>query len=206
MTLPLPHRLTPAARGFTLIEVLVVVVILAILSSFALLNMNFDNRGKQIESLARQMAALISLASDESIYLQQELGLRFGETDFGFYRLVKPKREASQQDDQRAVTLGEEDAKPDKPSWQPVNNDPRLRSRPLPEDVEVLLEISGVEVVIEDPTDADIEAGKVKPQVLLLSNGEIMPDFSILLRDLDGDHAYTIASGVDVPVIVERVE
>lgn len=189
-----------------MIEVLVVVVILAILSSFALLNMNFDNRGKQIESLARQMAALISLASDESIYLQQELGLRFGETDFGFYRLVKPKREASQQDDQRAVTLGEEDAKPDKPSWQPVNNDPRLRSRPLPEDVEVLLEISGVEVVIEDPTDADIEAGKVKPQVLLLSNGEIMPDFSILLRDLDGDHAYTIASGVDVPVIVERVE
>lgn len=187
--------------GFTLIEVLVVVVILAILSSFAMLNMNFDNRAKQLEQQAQQIAALIELASDESIYLQKELGLRFGEEDFGFYQLDKsPPEEKSEDSDDSLET------KKKKPFWRAVTDDPRLRQRAMSEEIEVILEISGIEIVVENPSEEDLEANKVKPHIMMLSNGEIMPDFSITLLDVDGDNAWIIASGTDVPVTIERRE
>lgn len=187
-------------RGFTLIEVMAVVVILSILSSVALLNMNFDNKGRQVREQAQQLAALIELASDEAIYLQKELGLRFGEGEFVFYQLEKKTSQNSK------TTDSEESQQPKPPYWLPVKEDPRLRSRPLPEEMELELEISGVEVLVETPSETDTKEFKVKPQIMMLSNGEVIPDFSILLRDFDGEHEYTVASGVNVPVIVERVE
>lgn len=186
--------------GFTLIEVMAVVVILSILSSVALLNMNFDNKGRQVREQAQQLAALIQLASDEAIYLQKELGLRFGEGEFVFYQLEKKK---SQKVDNNESS---DSKQPKPPYWLPVNQDPRLRSRPIPEQMELELSISGVEVLVENPTATDVEELKVKPQIMMLSNGEVLPDFSILIRDIDGEHEYTVASGVYVPVIVERVE
>ena len=197
------HAARNRQRGFTLIELLAVVVILAILSSFALLNMNFDSRGKQLEELSRQMAALISLASDEAIYLQKELGLRFGEEDYGFYQLDKSPQE-TEGDEQQADSSQTEDAAKKKPQWREVTGDPRLRKRTLPEDIEIVLEISGIEIIIQEPTEEDREAGKVKPHLMMLSNGEIMPDFSITLLDELDDRAWIVASGTDVPVIVEQ--
>lgn len=192
----------PDQNGFTLIEMLAVVVILSILSSFALLNMNFDNKAKEIEEQARQIAALLELASDEAIYLQKELGLRFGDGEFEFYQLEK-NPEASAESDQNASMEKQKQAKP---YWLPVSGDQRLRKRTLPEGSRLELEITGVAVVIEEPTETDIEEQKVKPHIMMLSNGEILPDFVITLEDDEGKHGYTIASGTDVPVIVERLE
>lgn len=196
----MPHSNHVKQAGFTLIEVMAVVIILSILSSVALLNMNFDNKGRRVREQAQQLAALIQLASDEAIYLQKELGLRFGEGEFVFYQLEKKKAnktEANESDDSKQPKL---------PYWLPVNQDPRLRSRPISEQMELELSISGVEVLVENPTETDIKEYKVKPQIMMLSNGEVLPDFSILIRDIDGEHEYTVASGVTVPVIVERVE
>lgn len=187
-------------RGFTLIEVMAVVVILSILSSVALLNMNFDNKGRQVREQAQQIAALIELASDEAIYLQKELGLRFGEGEFVFYQLEKKKSKTTETSD------SSESSQPKPPYWLPVSDDPRLRARPLPDQMELELSISGVEVLVENPTETDTKEYKVKPQIMMLSNGELIPDFSIRIRDVDGEHEYTVASGVVLPVIVERVE
>ncbi len=195
-----PGLLKPKQSGFTLIEVMAVVVILSILSSVALLNMNFDNKGKQVREQAQQLAALIELASDEAIYLQKELGLRFGEGEFVFYQLEKKKGKIEETEDSA------DSKQPKPPYWLPVQNDARLRTRPISEQMEVELEISGVEVLIENPTETDTEEYKVKPQIMMLSNGEVIPDFSILIRDIDGEYEYTVASGVVVPVILERVE
>ncbi|MCB1753984.1 MAG: type II secretion system minor pseudopilin GspH [Gammaproteobacteria bacterium] len=189
-------------RGFTLIEMLAVVVILAILSSFALLNMNFDNKAKRVEEQANQLAALLELASDEAIYLQKELGLRFGEGQFEFYQLEKNSDETGQQ----TSNLPGEEQKKQKPYWLPVSGDQRLRKRELSEDMRLELEITGVAVVIEEPSETDIEEKKVKPHIMMLSNGEILPDFVITLEDDEGEHGFTIATGTDVPVIVERRE
>ena len=184
--------------GFTLIEVMAVVIILSILSSVALLNMNFDNKGKQVREQAQQLAALIELASDEAIYLQKELGLRFGEGEFVFYQLEKKKGKQTEEEESG------DSKQPKPPYWLPVHEDPRLRTRPIPEEMELELSISGVEVLIENPTETEQKEYKVKPQIMMLSNGEVLPDFSILIRDIDGEYEYTVATGVDVPVIVER--
>ncbi len=188
-------------KGFTLFELLAVIAIIAILSGAALLTMNFDNQAKRLEEQAYQIAALIELASDEAIYLQKELGLRFGERNFGFYQLQKAVEKAEENSSETQDS--EED---NKPFWQPLSEDQRLRKRILAEEIELELEISGVEVVIEDPAESDIEARKVKPQIMMLSNGEIVPDFRLRLQDEDHEYGFTVSSGTDVPVVVERLE
>jgi type II secretion system protein H len=179
-------------KGFTLIEMMVVVIILSILSSAALLNMNFDNQAKQLEEHAFRLAALIELASDEAIYLQKELGLRFDPEGFGFYELQKNVQQAEKKTSQS-----------DKPFWQAISEDKRLRHRKLPDYIDVDLEISGVEVLIEEPSEQAIKDHKVKPQLMMLSNGEIVPDFSITYTSADGEHQHNIYSGKDVAVVVE---
>lgn len=191
-------------RGFSLIEVMAVVVILAILSSVALLNMNFDNKGKEVRQQAEQLAALMALASDEAIYLQKELGLRFAEQKFDFYQLEK--KSATTEDPKEQSALGEDDDAPKPPYWKPVTDDPRLRSRQISDEMEVELSLSGIEIVIEDPSPTDVETFKVKPQIMMLSNGEVLPEFEVIVRDIDGEHEYRVSTGVSVPVLVERVE
>ncbi len=185
-------------QGFTLIEILVVVVILSILSGFALLSINFDNRSKKIQEQAVQIGALMQLASDEATYLQKELGIRFGPESFSFYQLHQVKA------DKETKSNSDDAKKSKKRSWHPLTDDKRLRRRRLPDDIDVGLEISGVDVLVDDPSEEDVIALKVKPQILILSNGEIIPDFKITLTDLQTDHTYTIASGKRLPIIVER--
>jgi len=196
----LQTRLTRSS-GFTLIELMVVVAIIAIMSGFALLSMDFDNRSKKFEEEARRIAALMQLASDEAIYLQKELGIRFGPDYYGFYELSKVKKS-------KAKKTSDPDSKPKKAAkahWQP-SADKRLRRRPLLVDTELFLEISGVEVLIDEPSEEDVNSFKVKPHVLILSNGELVPDYKITLIDADSGKGFSVSSSVKQPIIVERLE
>ncbi len=196
------HSLKKCQDGFTLIELLVVVAILSILSGFAMLNMNFDNRSKQMQEHTEKIAALMQLASDEAIYLNKELGIRFSPEDFVFYQLNKVKKSVTQKKPAQASAK----AKKIKSFWQPLTEDRRLRRRTLLSDIELILEISGVEVIVDEPSKDDIQGRKVKPQILILSNGELVPDFRITLIDTQSDDRYIIASGKRVPIIIERPE
>ena len=73
--------------------------------------------------------------------------------------------------------------------WVPVDGDKRMREREIPQEFVPEVEIDGVLIVLDETLE------KPKPQVMMLSSGEIIPDFSITLRDEDAEFRYRIEPG-----------
>ena len=151
----LPFR---KAHGFTLIEILVVVIIIATISGIALLSMNLIGDDRELDSERKRLATLIDLAQDEAMMQGREFGL---EIMTSTYRFVEFDPFTSQ--------------------WTEIVGDEIFRTRQLPEDMEFELYIEDKRVVLEnDPhefEEADEERRSVQtetyaPHLFLFSSGE----------------------------------
>jgi len=107
-------------QGFTLLELLVVLVILGITFSFAILSFGLKNPQDELEEQGERLAALMQLASEESILLGQEIALQFDGD--GSYRFLNLKEDR----------------------WLEIENDQVFRQRKLPEQILVDLDVEGV--------------------------------------------------------------
>ncbi len=94
------------SRGFTLLEVLVVVVIVALLVSVVAVRLAPDARQSLREEAAR-LAAVLAHARDEAIVTGAPLAWQSAGTGYRFVRRAADR------------------------SWQPVDRDPALREREL---------------------------------------------------------------------------
>jgi general secretion pathway protein H len=112
-------------RGFTLLEVMVVMILVGIMTSFALLSVGGGPRDRLAEE-ARRLAALVELHQQEAILNSETRGLRF---DSESYRLLSL-------DDQG--------------QWRSPGASATLSQRQLPEDLTVGLWIEG-RPVVPDP-------------------------------------------------------
>jgi general secretion pathway protein H len=168
-SLPTPVALHRRDTGFSLLELLVVIVIVGILFSFTTLAIRGTNPDELIQEEARRFDQLVQLALEESILKGLEYGIAFTPNSYTF--LV-------QLDDYQ---------------WHDFGNDKLLRSRQLPHDIEIELMIEETDVVFKNPDvkpDSQVSAdagvadetepvkSKLEPQVFLLSSGEITPEFS----------------------------
>jgi len=77
-------------RGFTLIEILIVMIIISIVSSIAVLSIH-SNPAKQYETLSKQLVNLIQLAEQEAMLRPATIGIKFNENDFQFYQFDAEK-------------------------------------------------------------------------------------------------------------------
>ena len=145
-------------HGFSLLELLVVIVIIAILFTFTTLAIRGTSPEELLQTEAQRLDRLLQLALEEAILRGVEYGLEF-----------KP-------DSYRFLVYADY-------TWQSLEADKLLRERQLPENMEFELEIEQIDVLIEEAenTDDDEEEEKVRPQVFLLSSGEITPEFSVRL-------------------------
>ena len=188
------RRCTPGRRrhstcGFTLIELLVTVAIIAILVGAVVLNIEFRNVGKSIGDSANRTALLMQLASDQAVYSRQQFGIRFHPESYGFY------------------VLNTDDEEEDEQTWE-MFEDEQLRFRSPSVATQFAVDISGLPIVltslIEELEDAD-EDNPIKPHIIFLSNGEIMPDFRIVISDVDAEYEYEVSNGETLPVMVEQL-
>ena len=154
-----------ANRGFTLIELLVVIFIIAVVVSAASIALG-DNQAKRLEQKSQQLAAIIDLAKEQSIFNSEELGIVFTKDTYSFYRLT------TQQIKGKEETV-----------WEPIENDKILNKRTLPEGLEFELFLEGIKVAYS-------KKEKVKPQVFILSDGSITP-FHVKITD-NIDHSHTL--------------
>jgi len=153
-----------ANRGFTLLELAVVILIIGVLATFAMLSVGNRVQEDRLENEARRMKALVQLAGEEAEAKGVEIGLRFTESEF------------------RLLVL-DEDRK-----WNDLEKTGSLRRRQIPPPLAIALSVDGRRVVLpaNDPSEAELEkqakspsmtaaVKKMEPQVLLLSSGELTP-------------------------------
>lgn len=77
------------SRGFTLIEVLVVIVVVALLVSISALNSDSDPREDILKTEASRIKFYLELATDEAILNSKNLGLNLTEKQISPYSWVK---------------------------------------------------------------------------------------------------------------------
>ena len=121
-----PRQYCPA-RGFTLLELMVVVVIIGIVVMGTILSLGATGRDSGLEQERDRLAALIAYTRERGEMLTLEYGIRLGQHGyrFTFY-------------DNRLA------------QWGPERVDDTLRLRRLPEGLRFQLLIEGKEIVLDD--------------------------------------------------------
>ena len=176
--------------GFTLIELLVVIVLISIILSMATLAITSGSPKERLKTEAERFTALLQLAQDDSLLNATELGIVLTENSYQFVALIEQR-------------------------WQPVTNN-ILRERTLPEDMEFELEldfeqadlkstvtkIGNVSKVDDVERFEDSENKKFKPQIYLLSSGEIIPAFQLQFLIPNADVSFSVQGVEDGTVKV----
>lgn len=169
-------------KGFTLIEILVVIVIISISVGMVVVNISTGGTDKKAEEEIVRLQQLLRVAHQQSVIRAEEYGVRFYKTGYRFMKYDEESR-----------------------AWADIANDRLLRSRIIAEPLEIDLYIEQLSVDIPESTDDDPEppeAGNentaqdnsqttalntpneesIKPQVFLLSSAELSPAFELHIR------------------------
>lgn len=151
-------------RGFTLLEVLVVVIIVGVLVTFATLSVGNRALADQLQLEARRLNATLRLALEEAELKGQIIGFRYTPE---YYEFLSPGPEGR---------------------WEPRIDGP-FRRRALAEPLQVNLRVE--DRTVAPARDAQDQEKGPEPQILLLPNGEVSA-FSLALSADGVDEFYRV--------------
>ena len=179
-----PHR-RAAAAGFTLVELLVVVVIIGVVMAGMVLSLGGPGRDSQLEQERDRLAALIGYVRERAALQTIEYGLR---CETGGYRFVLY--------DARAA------------AWREDPLDETLRARNLPAGLDIELSVEDRAIVLPRRSDARTKApADLTPQIMLYSSGELSSFRLRLARSGTGRSALltgTVAGKLEVGDVLEQ--
>jgi len=167
------------ASGFTLVEILVVVLIIGITAATVVLSIGITGRDSELEKESERLNALLSYAREKAELTTREFGVYLHDNDYEFLTY---------------------DAR--KSLWRSIEEDEILRLRELPAGLTLRLVVEGRPVVLkragEDkkPTDKEALAKYDKeriPHVMIFSNGDLTP-FQLTVERQDAGRSITMAS------------
>lgn len=173
-----------APAGFTLLEVLVVLVLVGIILSLAVLSFGGTGPRERLDQEARRLIQLVALAREEAILQVQDLALEPSPDGYRFARLESVAASGGQ------ATAGAMGQLPGL-EWRPITDDPLLRQRALPDGHELLLFADAPGVA---PGGGNGDDDENRPRVYLAPSGEMTP-FELRLRDRE--------AGVELRVLGE---
>lgn len=149
--------------GFTLLEILVVIVIIGVIVSMATLSVGVLGRDREVEDETHRFWAVLQQAREEAELQSLDIAIFVAATDYEFLRFDSRRNE-----------------------WETIVDDKLYAHRTLPEGLRFRLWLEGREVVLK-PTLPDRskqdEHQRAPPQILVLSSGDLMPFELHLERD-----------------------
>ncbi len=142
-------------------ELLVVIVIISIvLSAYVAVNFSFNKPADTLRLEALRLQNLLEFTGEQAVVRAEEYGLRVNESRYRF------------------MIMNELTGK-----WEDREKDQLFRERELPEHMSFELDLENVGVVLDEKDANDDEPDtEIKPQIFLLSSGELTPDFVLRLR------------------------
>lgn len=163
-----------SVKGFTLIEILVVIFIISIVTSVALLTIG-RNENKKIDAFASELTQLISLAEEQAMLQPQVLGFSIDDQSLQFKSMSQ---------------VG------DKKNWS-VLQDKLLGTREIPEGIELALRVNG-EKPKETGDEPSSEEDTIKkiPQIIISTNGDLTP-FTLYIGKRGQKPRYLITGDAD---------
>jgi general secretion pathway protein H len=147
--------------GFTLIEIMVVVIIVGVLASIAILSVGTVRDDRELRTEAHRFAALLGVALDEAAMQGREFGV---EVLTAGYRFVEYDALSAQ--------------------WSDVPGDDTLRLRSLPDELEFELYLEDKRILLDDdpaefddPEERRMRAATdiYSPHLLIYSSGDTNP-------------------------------
>lgn len=150
--------------GFTLIEILVVLVVVGLLAAIAVLSMGGSSRDREMENEVRELYLLMQTVAEQSILNNTELGLVLEDVGYHFV------------------------------AWEDLSgqwkqpSEPMFRMRSFPEWITV------TEYIESDTPRLASEDDELRPDVVFFSSGETTPFELEFLIGSDDSRMHTIAS------------
>lgn len=158
-------------KGFTLIEILVVVVIMAVVISLAILSIGVTGHDSQLDDESRRIEGLMGLLHERAILEGRDFGMRVEPTGYEFV-VYEPIRDR----------------------WERMPQEQEFRHRELPKGLSFQLELES-QVVVLKAVDKNLTTDALgNPQLAIAASGEGTPFRLTLLREetkarasVDGD-------------------
>jgi general secretion pathway protein H len=159
------------SKGFTLVEILVVIVIMAVVISVTVLSVSSTGRDSQLDEESRRIEGLVGLLHERALLEGRDFGLRIEPAAYEFV-VYDPRRDR----------------------WMMLDQEREFRHRDLPRGITFQLQLDSQTVVIK-AIDRNLSGGdKPNPQVAIAASGEGTPFRLTLQRDatqakasVDGD-------------------
>ncbi len=150
----MPVRPRAGQSGFTLLEVLLVVVLVGIISSIAMLGLSAGGDERRLRDESDRLATLLVQVGSEAVMQNQEYGLKIADDGYLFLCLDEIRQR-----------------------WQACAGDASLQVHTMPEGLEIhLLRDSSLKLPLLAEHDKDKddtkEGERIYPDILLLSSGE----------------------------------
>jgi general secretion pathway protein H len=152
------------AGGFTLVEILVVVVIIGVLSAGLLLSITLTGRDRDLEKESDRLIALLNYAREQAELQTREYGVILQDDSYEFVSY----------DVHRGI-------------WRSIFEDDALRLRKLPYGLDFKLMIETRPVLLKKPADAKDKT----PQLMIFSSGDLT-QFEVTLEREGGVRSVTI--------------
>jgi general secretion pathway protein H len=208
-------RLRSRSRGFTLIEIMIVVVIIGVISAGVLLSVNLTGRDRELEKESDRLLTLVNYAREQAEMQTRDYGIVVRADGYQFVAYDARRqvwREVYEDDalhlrklpdgldfkllvDARPVVLqstGEIKAPDPKELAQAAQKKKTLDDLKNVTDAAGLKEAMGARKMSDDDSSKLAQAKKIAPQILIYSNGDLS-SFEVTMEREGGVRSITLA-------------
>lgn len=169
-------------KGFTLLEILIVLVIMAILAGAASIAIVGADRTAKVKNFSEGLVQLFPVIEQQAILQPAQIGLVFANHSYTFYQYVPDEDDPTQGD------------------WQAIQGDTVFNSRSYSNDITLHIELTET-----TPEVIPTEDQTIRPQIIFYSSGDVTP-FKMTIAIKDKKPLYQLNGSANGEVNLVRLD